>query len=77
MNSSQGINMKKSNLGQIKDKNSLLTQMEFASGILTNNLKKSIRMVPDLPQQESLHDKKSISGVSGISFKRSIKKKLY
>jgi neutral trehalase len=66
--SSQGFSMKN---------NSLLTQMEFASGILTSNLKKSIKLMPDFPRHDSLHDKKSTSEVSGISIRRNTKKKQY
>jgi len=45
--------MTNNSVGQIRDNSSMLTQTDFASGILTNNLKKSIKLLPEKPEQSS------------------------
>lgn len=62
-------NLTNNSMGQLRDNGSRLTQNDFASGILTSNLKKSIKLLNDKPEkssnshtrQNSPHDRRTTS----------------
>src|SRR5258708_1185544 len=71
-----------SSMGHLRDNTSRITQNDFASGILTSNLKKSIKLLPDMPEkslkshtrQNSPAGHKASFEVSDLLMRRNISK---